>query len=302
MILKLGSKGPKVAEVQSKLGLKADGDFGPRTQAAVKLFQQQKGLEADGVVGNDTAHLMGVVLEELDTDNTYYNQVLTNGLIIKKSYLGDDEYFAANKPKKWLYLHHTAGGSNPFNVAKDWNNDTRGRIATQFIIGGPSLKGDETNDGLVVECMPDASWAYHLGNNGNSAIHPQSVAIEICSWGQLVQRGDKYFTYTGDVVPANQVCDLGFKHRGYVFHHAYSPKQIQALELLIKEIVRRHPGIDIHAGLQDWLKKMSPAQAFEFNDDAFYGRYGGMFTHTNVRHDKVDCSPQPILLDMINRL
>jgi hypothetical protein len=302
MILKVGSKGAKVAEVQTKLGLKADGNFGPRTQAAVKLFQQQKGIEADGIVGNETAHLLGVELETLDTDSKFYNQVTEGGLVIKKSYMDSDEYFAANQPKKWLYLHHTAGASNPFNVAKDWNSDSRGRIATQFIIGGVSLSGDETNDGLVVECMPDQSWAYHLGNNGNSAIHPQSVGIEICSWGELSKKGDKFVAYTGQIVPASQVCDLGFKHRGFQYYHKYSDKQLQALELLIKEVVRRHPGINIHAGLQEWLKTMTPTQAFEFNNDAFYGRYGGMFTHTNVRKDKTDCSPQPGLIDLIKRL
>jgi N-acetyl-anhydromuramyl-L-alanine amidase AmpD len=302
MILKLGSKGPKVAEVQSKLGLNPDGVFGPKTQEAVKKFQQQKGLTADGIVGNDTAHLLDVELETLDTDNTHYNQPTSEGLIIKKSYMDKDEYFAANQPKKWLYLHHTAGGANPINVAKDWNNDTRGRIATQFIIGGLGLDNNSAWDGIVVECMPDASWAYHLGNNGNSAIHPQSVGIEICSWGQLTKKGDKFVAYTGQEVPASQVCDLGYKHRGYQYHHRYTEKQLQALELLIREIVRRHPGINIHRGLQEWLQTMTPQQAFEFNDDAFYGRYGGMFTHTNVRKDKVDCSPQPGLLDLIKRL
>jgi N-acetyl-anhydromuramyl-L-alanine amidase AmpD len=302
MILKLGSKGPKVADMQTKLGLQSDGVFGPHTEEAVKLFQTQNGLTADGIVGNKTAQLLGVELETLDTDNTHYNTVNEQGLIIKKSYMDKDEYFAANKPKKWLYLHHTAGGANPVNVVKDWNNDTRGRIATQFIIGGVGLDGDTSQEGVVVECMPDASWAYHLGNNGNSDIHPQSVGIEVCSWGQLTKKDGKFYAYTGREVPASQVCDLGFKHRGFQYHHLYSPRQIQVLELLIHEIVKRNPGINIHRGLQEWLKTMSPVEAFEFNDDAFYGRYGGMFTHTNVRKDKVDMSPQPELLEMIKRL
>jgi peptidoglycan hydrolase-like protein with peptidoglycan-binding domain len=58
--LKLGSRGPAVAEAQRLLrqaGLKpgpADGDFGPRTQAAVQAFQHQQGLTADGIVGPKT--------------------------------------------------------------------------------------------------------------------------------------------------------------------------------------------------------------------------------------------------------
>lgn len=53
-VLKLGSKGPQVSELQKKLGLTPDGDFGPKTDAAVKAFQTKNGLTADGIVGPTT--------------------------------------------------------------------------------------------------------------------------------------------------------------------------------------------------------------------------------------------------------
>jgi len=40
-----------VAEAQRKLGVTADGIFGPQTTAAVKAFQLSHGLVADGIVG-----------------------------------------------------------------------------------------------------------------------------------------------------------------------------------------------------------------------------------------------------------
>lgn len=56
--LRIGSKGPVVAELQMMLNargctprLTADGAFGPKTDAGVKWFQSLKRLTVDGVVG-----------------------------------------------------------------------------------------------------------------------------------------------------------------------------------------------------------------------------------------------------------
>ena len=40
MILKIGSSGEDVKKLQSKLGLNADGAFGPGTETAVKKWQK----------------------------------------------------------------------------------------------------------------------------------------------------------------------------------------------------------------------------------------------------------------------
>jgi peptidoglycan hydrolase-like protein with peptidoglycan-binding domain len=63
-VLKRGSRGPLVAHVQQKLGVPADGVFGPQTGHAVRSFQARKGLTVDGVVGPQTAHALGVDLAE----------------------------------------------------------------------------------------------------------------------------------------------------------------------------------------------------------------------------------------------
>jgi putative chitinase len=58
--LRRGSKGEAVKRMQAKLGLAADGDFGPGTEAALKKWQAANGLTADGVVGPKTlAKLLG---------------------------------------------------------------------------------------------------------------------------------------------------------------------------------------------------------------------------------------------------
>jgi putative chitinase len=58
--LRRGSKGEGVKKLQAKLGLAADGDFGPGTEAALKKWQAANGLTADGVAGPKTlAKLLG---------------------------------------------------------------------------------------------------------------------------------------------------------------------------------------------------------------------------------------------------
>jgi putative chitinase len=58
MLLKVGSKGEDVKKLQEKLGLSADGSFGPGTEKAVKSWQSSNGLVADGIVGPRTWNKM----------------------------------------------------------------------------------------------------------------------------------------------------------------------------------------------------------------------------------------------------
>lgn len=59
-VLRRGSKGDDVKKMQAALGLTADGDFGPGTEAALKKWQAANGLTADGVAGPKTlAKLIG---------------------------------------------------------------------------------------------------------------------------------------------------------------------------------------------------------------------------------------------------
>jgi peptidoglycan hydrolase-like protein with peptidoglycan-binding domain len=71
-LLKRGMQGEDVSGLQKILvgaGLLApadvDGVFGPKTEAAVKAFQQQLGVEADGVVGPATHGAIARLLQWL---------------------------------------------------------------------------------------------------------------------------------------------------------------------------------------------------------------------------------------------
>ena len=60
MLLKRGDNNENVKKLQQKLGLEPIGNYGPKTEDAVKAFQSKNGLTADGIVGDGTwAKIMG---------------------------------------------------------------------------------------------------------------------------------------------------------------------------------------------------------------------------------------------------
>ena len=61
MLLKRGSNDDNVKKLQEKLGIEVVGNFGPKTEIAVKEWQTKNGLTADGIVGPATWNkIMGV--------------------------------------------------------------------------------------------------------------------------------------------------------------------------------------------------------------------------------------------------
>jgi peptidoglycan hydrolase-like protein with peptidoglycan-binding domain len=58
VMLKSGSSGTPVKQLQTILGLKVDGIFGPKTKAALIAWQKAHGLKADGILGPKTIAAM----------------------------------------------------------------------------------------------------------------------------------------------------------------------------------------------------------------------------------------------------
>lgn len=293
MLLKLGSKGEDVKILQRFLKLKDDGSFEPKTQSEVKKWQKQNNLKDDGIVGPKTWVAMG--LDQLvTTDNSERLNESTNGLMIEQYFLPKGEYLVGPTNKEYVFLHHTAGGHNPYQVVDMWGRDTRGKIATEFVLGGQSAAGNNIKfDGKLIQCMPTGSYGWHLGNNGSQHMHSHSVGIEVCNFGYVVNGK----TYANTIVDKSQIVTLDQPFRGYRNWHRYSDKQIEVLKQWILFIAERDD-IDIRKGLIEEIRK-NGAKGFDFNENAFYGRVKGMWTHTNTRKDKVDMFPQQELIDML---
>lgn len=282
--IKIGSRGEEVKVLQKKLNITADGIFGANTEKAVKEFQTKNGLVADGIVGAKTWAKLGVAT----TANT-------SGIVIENDFLNSGQYVSGKFKKDLIVLHHTAGWDDPHQVVSSWNKDSRGRVATEFVIGGMRCTdGRTTYDGKIVRAFPEGCAGYHIGAAGVSGMDIRSTGIEVCNFGHI--KDGK--TYANAVCQPSQIVTLSKPFRGYTQYHRYSDNQIKSLKKLLLYIANRD-SIDLHKGLYEWIKKQGAA-AFDFQSDAYYGRVrGGMVTHANIRKDKEDMFPQPELIDMI---
>ena len=290
MVLKKGSKGQNVKDLQEFLKIKADGIFGKGTENSVKSYQESNGLITDGIVGPATWDKMGLA----STDDSERIFTTENGLIIHKHFLPKGEYKQGPVKPEYVFLHHTAGWNNPFRTIDHWGRDNRGAVCTEFVLGGQSVKGnDDQYDGTLVQAFPEGNYGWHLGKNGSQHMHIHSVGIEVNNFGYIVDGK----TYAGTKVVEDQIVTLDKPFRGYKTWHRYSDAQIEALRLWILYIANRD-SIDITKGLVEEVKQKG-ADGFEFNEKAYYGKVKGLWTHTNTRKDKFDMFPQPELLDML---
>jgi hypothetical protein len=86
MILKKGDNNETVKKIQVVLGVDPVGNFGPKTEEAVKAWQTKNGLTADGVVGPATLAKMGIVVEAKSTAVTKYTKEQVEAAVKAKGY------------------------------------------------------------------------------------------------------------------------------------------------------------------------------------------------------------------------
>jgi putative chitinase len=75
-MLKIGSKGNLVKLLQEKLGVTTDGDFGPKTERALKEWQTKNGLTADGIASQVTLSKMGIEIPTIKKEELKLNKLV----------------------------------------------------------------------------------------------------------------------------------------------------------------------------------------------------------------------------------
>jgi peptidoglycan hydrolase-like protein with peptidoglycan-binding domain len=304
-LLKKGDTGNDVKTLQQKLMISPDGVFGPKTEKHVIRFQLSHSLASDGIVGSDTWAILlqkgPQVTEDIDEDtdsskqyfNTPFNQ------IIHKHYLPEGEYLKGPIKNEYVFLHHTAGNDNPYRCIDHWGRDSRGRVATEFVLGGINHRnGNDDYNGVMVQAFPEGCQGWHLGRTASGYMNRHSVGLEICNMGYLDNNNR---TYVKSLCQREQVIGLQEAFKGKLLWHAYSEKQIKETEKWIKFVAERDQ-IDIRLGLKQYIKKYGPSKGFDFQEDAYYGKVKGLLTHGNVRSGKSDIYPHPDMVDMIMSL
>lgn len=218
---------------------------------------------------------------------------------IKQLPLKDTEYFKEEVKKTQIVLHHTAGNSSAPSTIAAWNSDTRGRIAVCATISGKGLSKN-TFDGEICQAFSSKYWAYHLGIKQDvfrargikfQILDKIAIGIEICNWGPLEKRGDKFFNYVDREVLVEQVCELEVPYKGYKYYHAYTDAQIESVRQLL---VYWHESWNIPLTYNE-------ADMWNVSDNALKA-VAGVYTHNSYRKDKNDISPQPKLIAMLKSL
>lgn len=214
--------------------------------------------------------------------------------------LPEKNYFQDLITKKQIFIHHTAGASNPQPVISGWEKRTD-RVATAFVIAGKPTSSTSTyTDGQIFQTFSSKFWGYHLGLKKSVftslgvpylPLDKASIGIEICNWGALTLKADgKYYHYLGKTVPPEEVVKLNSAYRGSHYYHKYTAAQIASLKDLLIYLCDKFQ-----------IPKTYNADMFEISKPALTAT-PGIWTHTSVRKDKVDCSPQPDLIAMLKTL
>ena len=249
--LKLGSKGASVKELQKLLGLKADGDFGPKTENAVKNFQKDHNLIEDGIVGPKTWQLL-----QKDDINIIHKHLSVH---ITK---------CPNRPIKYLSIHFTAGSNSKPGKALTMYNTFMTRSASADF-------GVDDRD--IVQFNPDLKnyYCWAIGDSKKNtkggtfyrnAVNKNTISIEICS----------------TCVPATTLTVNTPNHTGWFFTEAALNNAAKLAKYLIKKYNIPFENVIRH---YDVTGKTCPG-IIGWNEEVIYDVNTGKATSKRSTNDK----------------
>ena len=164
-LLKKCSKGDSVKLLQELLNkhgfnLTVDGDFGNKTEEAVKQFQRRLNLTVDGIVGSKTFEALQAKYEA--------------NINIIKDFLKVHITPKTRTSIKYLVIHFTAGSSSKPGRAKSAKHTFEtSQASADFCV----------DDRDIVQFNPDPYkyYCWAVGKSKTDITNSNSISIEICS-------------------------------------------------------------------------------------------------------------------------
>ena len=221
--------------------------------------------------------------------------------------LSEDSYYQESMPKDSIFIRNTNGYYRPDWVINSWSRDrsdssNKIRSGSSFVIGGKNLSvsADNKFDGSIYQAFNPEMWAHHLfiKAKNNTFLNQKSIGIEICNYGELTKSIDgNFYTKTNVKINKEDVTILQSPFRGEKYFHSYSPLQLESLTNLLLWLSKEFD-INLKKGLQKEIEKKGSYEAFDISDSALQGS-PGLWSHSNVRIDKLSCYPHPDLISII---
>lgn len=184
MTLKIGSSGDAVKKLQTVLGVSPDGKFGPGTETALKTWQKNNGLDADGIAGQNTLQKMGILpAAPVQESNTSLN------ISALKGHIPDD------------VLSQIPDTASKFNIT---TNLRLAHFLAQCGHESAGFKAVSENLNYSADGLKKIFAKYFPGNlNESYARNPQKIGSRV--YGSRMGNGDET---TGD--------GYKFRGRGYI--------------------------------------------------------------------------------------
>jgi hypothetical protein len=223
--------------------------------------------------------------------------------------LSESAYYQHPHPKDSIFLRDSTGHYRPDWLIEYWgrergNSTNKIRSASAFVIGGISPDGeDKKYDGMIYRAFDESMWSHHLfiKAKNNTFLNQKSIGIDICNYGPLTKtENGEFYTFSHVKINKDQVIELESPFRGVKYFHSYSPAQVEALKKLLIELSERYD-INLERGLKKEISKFGNYEGFGLSEVALMGGQG-LWSHSNVRADKLGCHPHPDLIRIIQSL
>jgi len=222
--------------------------------------------------------------------------------------LFEEAFYQDPHPKDAIFIRHTDGHFRPDWVIDSWGRDRKNstnkiRSGSAFVIGGSNLgkKPEAKFNGKIYRAFDPEMWSHHLfiKSKSNTFLNQKSIGIELCNYGELIKtaNGD-FYTKTNIKVPKKDVVTLESSFRGATYFHAYTNEQIESLRDLIIYLGEEFE-INIKRGIKKEIEALGAYAGFELSETALHGGQG-LWSHSNVRVDRLSCYPHPDLIKVIN--